>query len=171
MLKIANGPITREEFDALIDTVATRSEFKECLAIRGCDLSLSHWWVAYIRQSLDEQARNNRLPEYLLSCAKIAKELGLIVPREYVLYDHDSSEHLERPQMVYLRKTLIAHRRIAGAIFTHQGRLSAEPLHQMIFETECTHYGVKFFFGDAPTGSDFGSEAARLFLALATSSG
>jgi len=166
MLTIANGPITKEEFDALIDIVAMKPEFKDCFAIRGCDLSQNQWWAAYVRQSLDEQSRNNRLPEYLLSCAKIAKELRLIVPREYVLYDHDSSEHLERPQMVYLRKTLIAHRRIAGAIFTHQGRLSAEPLHQMIFETECTHYGVKFFFGDAPAGSDFGSEAARLFLAL-----
>ena len=166
MLTIANSPITREEFDALIDTVATKPEFSECFAIRGCDLLLNHWWAAYVRQSLDEQARNNRLPEYLLTCAKIAKELGVLVPREYILYDHDSSEHLERSQMVFLRKTLIAQRRIGGVIFTHQGRLSAEPLHQMIFETECTHYGVKFFLGDAPTGSDFGSEAARLFLAL-----
>jgi site-specific DNA recombinase len=166
MLTIANSPITREEFDALIDTVATKPEFSECFATRGCDLSLNHWWAVYVRQSLDEQARNNRLPEYLLTCAKIAKELGVLVPREYILYDHDSSEHLERSQMVFLRKTLIAQRRIGGVIFTHQGRLSAEPLHQMIFETECTHYGVKFFFGDAPTGSDFGSEAARLFLAL-----
>jgi hypothetical protein len=166
MLTTIHSPITREEFDTLIDTVATKPEFNECFAIRGCDLSLNHWWAAYVRQSLDEQTRNNRLPEYLLTCARIAKELGVIVPREYILYDHDSSEHLERPQMVYLRKTLIAQRNIGGVIFTHQGRLSAEPLHQMIFETECTHYGVKFFFGDAPTGSDFGSEAARLFLAL-----
>jgi hypothetical protein len=166
MLTITNGSITKDEFDVLIDTVATKPEFKDCFAVRGCDLSQNHWWTPYVRQSLDEKARNNRLPEYLLSCAKIARELRLIVPREYVLYDHDSSEHLERPQMVYLRKTLIAQRRIGGVIFTHQGRLSAEPLHQMIFETECTHYGVKFHFGDAPTGSDFGSEAARLFLAL-----
>jgi len=166
MVTIANSPITREEFDVLIDTVATKPEFSDCFAIRGCDLSLNHWWAAYARQSLDDQARNNRLPEYLLTCAKIAKELGVLVPREYVLYDHESSEHLERPQMVYLRKTLIAQRRIGGVIFTHQGRLSAEPLHQMIFETECTHYGVRFFFGDAPAGSDLGSEAARLLLAL-----
>ena len=166
MLTTTNSPITKDEFDALIDTVAMKPEFKECFAVRGCDLSLNRWWAAYVRQSLDEQSRNNRLPEYLLTCARIAKDMRLIVPREYVLYDHDSSEHLERPQMVYLRKTLVAKRRIGGVIFTHQGRLSAEPLYQMIFETECTHYGVKFFFGDAPTGNDFGSEAARLFMAL-----
>ena len=100
MLTTVNSPITREEFDALIDTVATKPEFNECFAIQGCDLSLNHWWAAYARQSLDEQTRNNRLPEYLLTCARIAKELGVLVPREYVLYDHESSEHLERPQMV-----------------------------------------------------------------------
>jgi len=87
MVTIANSPITREEFDVLIDTVATKPEFSDCFAIRGCDLSLNHWWAAYARQSLDDQARNNRLPEYLLTCAKIAKELGVLVPREYVLYD------------------------------------------------------------------------------------
>jgi hypothetical protein len=111
MLTTGKSAITKDEFNALIDTAATKSEFKECFAIRGCDLSLKHWWVAYIRQSLDEQSRNNRLPEYLLTCAKIAKELGVLVPREYILYDHESSEHLERPQIVNLRKTLIAQKK------------------------------------------------------------
>jgi hypothetical protein len=86
MLTTTSSPITRDEFDALIDTVATKPEFRECFAIQGCDLSLNHWWAAYVRQSLDEQSRNNRLPEYLLTCARTAKDLGVLVPHVNISY-------------------------------------------------------------------------------------
>ena len=146
--------ITEGEFDALVDLVASKPEFADCFGVKGCDLSLTHWWAAYLRQSLEEQSINNRLPDYLLTLAKTSRELSVVIPREYILYDYETSEHLERAKMLFLRKHLVAIRKIGGVIFTHQGRLSAEPLHQLIFETECNHYGVKFFFGGAPGGND-----------------
>ena len=89
------------------------------------------------------------------------------MPREYILVDHESSDYLDRKHMTYLRKELIAKRRIAGVIFTHQGRLSADPLHQLYFERECAYYGVKFLFGDAPGGTDWASTAGRQLMAQA----
>ncbi len=84
--------------------------------IRGCDLTRPVWWAAYNRQSLEEQAQNNRLPDYLRTCAQEAKNLGAVVPQEYILYDAITGEHLERPNMIRLRK-LMLDRRIAGVIF------------------------------------------------------
>ncbi|GAI33683.1 unnamed protein product, partial [marine sediment metagenome] len=52
---------------------------------------------------------------------------------EYVLYDHESSEHLERPQMVYLRKTLIAQRRIG----------SGKEICRGVFKARQTFYGFE----------------------------
>lgn len=158
--------ITEEEFDSLVDLVTSKSEFADCFGVKGCELSLNHWWVAYVRQSLEEQSRNNRLPDYLLTCAKIAKELGVIVPREYVLYDAVTGEHLERPNMIHLRR-LMAERRIAGVIFPALDRLSREPLHQQIFEVEATYYDVRLHYADAPSGDDPGSQFARSILAHA----
>lgn len=160
-------PISGEELERLIQIAAKAASYEEGFGLAGCDLSRHVWWAAYLRQSLEEQAQNNRIPEYLLTCARLAKEQGIVVPREYILVDHEYSEYLDRKHMVYLRKELIAKRRIAGVIFTHQGRLSAAPLHQLYFERECTYYGVKFLFGDAPSGTDWASTAGRQLMAHA----
>lgn len=61
-----------------------------------------------------------------------------------------------------LRRELVAGRRIAGVIIPLQGRLSADPLHQLTFETECTYYGVEVTYGDAPGGKDWAGQTARL---------
>ena len=58
----------------------------------GCDLSLGIWGSFYIRQSLKEQSENDRLGEYLLTSARLAKKADIIVPKEYVIYDVASSE-------------------------------------------------------------------------------
>jgi hypothetical protein len=160
-------PITAEELDRLVDIAGKAAGYEGGFGLKGCDLSKAIWWAAYIRQSLEEQAQNNRIAEYLLSCARMAKEKGLVVPREYIIIDHESSEYLDRKHMAFLRKELIAGRRIAGVIFTHQGRLSADPLHQLYFERECTYYGVEFLFGDAPSGTDWASTAGRQLMAQA----
>src|SRR3972149_9085635 len=120
---------------------AKATGYEEGFGVAGCDLSLNQWWVAYTRQSTREQAENDRLGEYLLTCARLAKQNGGIVPREYVVYDAESSEDLNRPGMIWLRKELIAGRRIAGIVIPFQGRLSADPLHQLAFERECSYYG------------------------------
>ena len=161
------GLASQKELSNFIRVAAEAAGYEEGFGVEGCDLMKASWWAAYIRQSLEEQAQNNRIPEYLLTCARMAKDQGVVVPREYILVDHESSEYLDRKYMTYLRKELIAKRRIAGVIFTHQGRLSADPLHQLYFERECAYYGVKFLFGDAPGGTDWASTAGRQLMAQA----
>ncbi len=155
------------ELSNFVRVAAKAAGYEEGFGVEGCDLTKASWWAAYVRQSLEEQAQNNRIPEYLLTCARMAKDQGVVVPREYVMVDHESSEYLDRKHMAYLRKELIGKRRIAGVIFTHQGRLSADPLHQLYFERECAYYGVKFLFGDAPGGMDWASTAGRQLMAQA----
>lgn len=130
--------ISSERLDSIINRAAKEAEYSEGFGIQGCDLTSHHWWAAYARQSCEEQANNNRLPEYLLKCAREAKKLGIILPREYVLYDTVTGEYLERPDMMRLRKLLVG-RGIAGVIFPALDRLSREPLHQQIFEMEATY--------------------------------
>lgn len=161
MLTLNNSPITEEEFNALIDTVAMKPEFSDCLGVEGCDLSKNHWWACYVRQRLEAQTKNNRLPDYLLTCAKEARALGVVVPREYVFYDAVSGEHLERPGMIRLRKELVPQRRIAGVIFPALDRLSRDPLHRGIFEYEVEYVGVAYHYADAPNGSDPMSKMVR----------
>ncbi len=152
--------------DSLILQSSESADYKQGFGVSGCDLSEASFWAAYQRQSQEEQANNNRLPDYLRTCAVEAKKLNVIVPREYILYDLVTGEHLERPAMIYLRK-LIAERRIAGIIFPAFDRLSREPLHQQIFEMEAAHYGVQLYYADAPSGNDPGSQFARTILAHA----
>ena len=161
------GPLSSQEIDRMVEAAAQAANYEEGFGVEGCDLESSGWCAAYIRQSREEQAKNNRIPEYLLTSARMAKEHGLVVPREYVLIDHESSEYLDRKNMAYLRKDLIANRRIEQVLITHQGRLSADPLHQLVFERECTFHGVKFLFGDAPSGTDWVSSAGRQLMAHA----
>ena len=161
--------IKEERFDNYIKEAAHIANYEDGFGITGCDLSQSHWWAAYTRQSTREQSENDRLVEYLLSLAKLAKQLGVIVPREYIIYDARSSEDLNRPGIDWLRRELIAKRRISGAAAPSQGRLSADPLHQLTLERECEYYGVQLVCGDSPTGNDWASQTARLIQAQANS--
>ena len=83
-----------------------------------------------------------------------------------MLYDAVTGEHLERPDMVWLRR-LIAERKITGVIFPALDRLSREPIHQQIFDMEASHHGVRVHYADAPNGSDLGSQFTRTILAYA----
>ncbi len=159
--------MNEERLDRYILEAARASGYEEGFGVRGCDLSLRHWWVAYTRQSTREQAENDRSGEYLLTCARLSRQNGGIVPREYVIYDAESSEDLNRSGMNWLRKELVAGRRIAGIVIPFQGRLSTDPLHQLAFERECVYYGVRVVYGDAPTGQDWASQTTRLIQAQA----
>jgi len=159
--------MNKERLDRYILEAAKAAHYEEGFGVTGCDLNLGPYWAAYTRQSTREQAENDRLAEYLLSCAKLAKQRGVIVPREYVIYDAHSSENLDRPGVSRLRKELIANRRLIGVIIPFQGRLSADPLHQLTFERECAYYGVQVIYGDAPGGEDWGSQTTRLIQAQA----
>ena len=126
---LSSEAIESNEMYQLIDSAAKAAGYEQGFGVTGCDLSESRWWAAYTRQSTEEQRNNNRLAEYLLTCAREAKALGVVVPREYILYDAVTGEHLERPNMVYLRQELIGNREIAGVIFPALDRLSREPVH------------------------------------------
>ena len=161
--------IKEERLDNYIREAARISNYEDGFGITDCDLSKNHWWAAYTRQSTREQSENNRLVEYLLTLAKLAKQLGVIIPREYIIYDVKSSENLNRPGIDWLRRKLIAGRRISGFVVPFQGRLSADPRHQLTLERECEYYGVQLVCGDAPSGNDWGSQTARLIQAQANS--
>jgi site-specific DNA recombinase len=158
--------LTQEELGNHVKAAAEAAGYKDGFGVEGCDLNSTHWWAIYCRQSLDEQGDNNRLNDYLRTCAMEAKRLAVVVPREYVLFDLMTGEHLERPKMIFLRN-LMAGRRIAGIIFPALDRLSREPLHQQIFELEAAHYRVQLQYADAPSGNDPGSQFARTILAHA----
>ena len=161
--------IKEERLDNYIREAAHIADYVDGFGITGCDLSQNHWWAAYTRQSTREQSENDRLGEYLLTLAKLTKQLGVIVPREYIIYDARSSENLNRPGINWLRRELIAKRRISGASAPSQGRLSADPLHQLTLERECEYYGVQLVCGDSPIGNDWASQTARLIQAQANS--
>lgn len=156
----------QDRLDRYIEEAARVAGYADFGAV-GCDLSSSEWWAAYTRQSLKEQAENDRVGEYLLTCARLAKQSGVIVPREYIIYDADSSEDFNRPGMIRLRGQLIAGRRITGVIIPTQGRLSMVTLHQLTFESESEHYAVQVVYGDAPSGKDWASQTTRLIQAQA----
>ncbi len=154
-------PITKDKLDDYIIEAAKAAGYENGFGIQGCDLSKPIWWAAYCRQSLDQQAHNNRLPEYLLTLAKMAREQGVVVPREYVFYDHESGEHLDRPAMLFLRHELVEKQKEVGILFADLHCLSREPAPQQVFERVCEILGVKLIFGDAPSGMDVGSQFAR----------
>ena len=166
MVTQTSNLITEDELDKYIYQAAIAAGYEKGFGIQGCNLSHTIWWAAYCRQSLDEQSNNNRLPDYLHTCALEAKRLSVVVPREYVLFDLKSGEHLERPKMIFLRR-LMVNRQICGIIFPTLDRLSREPLHQQIFELEAAHYGIQLQYADAPSGTDPGSQFARTILAHA----
>ncbi len=159
--------MSKERLDGYIDEATRIAEYKDGFGVSSCDLSRGNWWAAYTRQSSREQAENDRLNESLLTCARLAKQNGVIVLREYIIYDCVSSEDFDRPGIKWLRGELIAGRHIEGVIIPTQGRLSMDPLHQMTFEKECQYYGVQVIYGDAPGGNDWGSQTTRLIQAQA----
>ena len=159
--------MTSPDMDAWVEAAARSAGYEHGFGVKGCDLSRSDWWAAYIRQSTEEQRQNNRVPEYLFTCAREAKRLDVIVPREYILYDAVTGEHLERPNMIHLRHELVPRRRIAGVIIPALDRLSREPVHIGIFEFELDHFRVSYHYADAPSGSDPISQMVRQNLAHA----
>ncbi len=158
-----NKVMGQERLDRYIDEVARVVGYSG-FGARGADLNQSHWWAVYIRQSLREQAENDRVADYLLACARLAEQAAVTVPKEYIIYDADSSEHLGRPGMKHLRRNLVAGRRIAGVIIPSVGRLTMDVHHLLTFEKECAYYGVQLMYGDAPGGTDLASRAARLLI-------
>jgi hypothetical protein len=154
-------PVTKEMIDEYIAQAVKAAGYEKGFGITGCDLSLPIWWAAYCRQSLDQQANNNRLPEYLLTMAKMARDQGIVVPREYIIYDHETGEHLERPGMIFVRHELAHRQKVVGILFSDLRCLSREPAPQQVFERECEILGVRLLFGDAPSGMDIGSQFAR----------
>jgi len=161
--------ISKERIARYVSEAARQADYLQGFGVVGCDLSQKHYWAAYTRQSTREQSENDRLGEYLLTCAKLAKHYGVVVPIEYIIYDAQSSEDLNRPGMEWLRRDLIPQRKISGIVIPFQGRLSADPLHQLTLERECEHHQVKLVCGDAPTGNDWGSRTTRLIQAQANS--
>ena len=159
--------IESERLEKYITEAARSAGYENGFGIKGCDLSQNHFWAAYTRQSTREQSENNRLAEYLLQCAQLAKQYGVIVPKEFILYDASTSEDMNRQGIEWLRRELIPNRRIAGVLIPLQGRLSDNPLDQLTFEYECKHYQVKVIYGDAPSGDDSGSRMTRILLSLA----
>ena len=158
--------MNKERLDRYILEAARAADYEQGLGVIGCDLTKSGWWAAYARQSSREQAENDRLAEYLLTCAKLAKQADVIIPREYVIYDVHSSEDLGRPGMVWLRTELMPRRRISGIVIPTLGRLSMDDYHRQAFEKECQYYGIRFIYGDAPSGTDIGSMFARSGISL-----
>jgi hypothetical protein len=122
--------MSTERLDRYILEAAKAAGYEEGFGVRGCDLKNGEYGAAYTRQSLREQAENDRLAEYLLTCAKMAKQIRVVIPREYVLYDNVTSEHLGRPKMIYLRGNLIAQRLIIVVILPTIGRLSDDDHHR-----------------------------------------
>jgi hypothetical protein len=159
-------PISQEQLDCYIEEAAKVSDYEDGFGVKGCDLTKPTWWAAYARQSLEEQALNSRLPDYLRTCAQEAKKLGAVVTYEYIFYDTVTGEHLERPNMIRLRR-LIAERRISGVIFPALDRLSREPIHIGIFEFEAQYVGIQLHYADAPNGSDPMSQMVRMNIASA----
>lgn len=83
-----------------------------------------------------------------------------------VIYDVHSSADLGRPGMGWLRTELMPRRRVSGIVIPTLGRLSMDDYHRQAFEKECQYYGVRFIFGDAPSGMDIGSMFARSGISL-----
>ena len=158
--------LSHERLGEYITSAAREAGYEEGFGPRGCDLGQTEWWAVYTRQSLVEQSQNSRLPDYLRTCAHVAKNLGVSVPQEYVFYDAITGEHLDRPGMTLLRR-LIEERKIAGVIFPALDRLSREPIHQQIFDIEAAHHRVRVHYADAPNGNDIGSQFTRTILAYA----
>ena len=54
--------------DSCIIWASESADYNQGFGVSGCDLSQGSFWVAYQRQSQEEQANNNRLPDYLHTC-------------------------------------------------------------------------------------------------------
>jgi DNA invertase Pin-like site-specific DNA recombinase len=164
---------TQAEFADMIERVRqARPEYGACFAVSGVDLKRADLWAAYVRQSTEEQQKNNAVPQYLDMIAEHAAKKGLVIPLEYVFYDNDSGTHLERPGIQYIRDTLMAQRRIAGVLFPNIERLSRNPTHAEIFENYAEHYRVQYVYCNLPDniqGEDAHAKMVRRLLGEAAS--
>jgi len=52
--------MSREQLDHYIEEAAKVVGYEHGFGVQACDLTKSIWWAVYIRQSLEEQAKNNR---------------------------------------------------------------------------------------------------------------
>ena len=97
---LAIGVLGQAFFDRYVEAAAKEARYEEGFGVVGCDLTEEEWWAVYVRQSLEEQAQNNRIPEYLFAAARMAKQKGVQIPREHIIVDHESSEYLDRRWML-----------------------------------------------------------------------
>ena len=66
------GPLSSKEIDRMVEAAAKAADYEQGFGVKGCDLGSSRWCAAYIRQSREEQAKNNRIPEYLLNTVTLS---------------------------------------------------------------------------------------------------
>lgn len=160
-------PLTKEEFeDLIIKLREARPDIASYFGVEGCDLTSNEWWGAYIRQSLEEQSRNNRIPEYLLTSAQEAKTLGVVIPFEYIWYDAETSQHMDRKVFRNIRQNYIKGKRITGLVIPALDRLSRISSHIEEFERRADHASVRYWYGDAPNGTDPTSKLIRQNMAM-----
>ena len=98
--------MSQKRLDHYIDEAARVSDYVKGFGVRGCDLNHGQYWAVTNRQSIREQAENDRLGEYLIACSRLAKQECVTVPHEYIFYDTDSSEDFNRPGMIQLRQLI-----------------------------------------------------------------
>ncbi len=70
-----SGPLSSAETDRMVEAASKAAGYEEGFGVQGCDLGSRGWCAAYIRQSLEEQSKNNRIPEYMLTSARMGKHL------------------------------------------------------------------------------------------------
>ncbi len=75
---ISTEIMSQERLNRYIKEAAKSAAYEDGFGIKGCDLSQGNLGAVYTRQSLREQAYNDRLGEYFLTCAKLAKQLGVV---------------------------------------------------------------------------------------------
>lgn len=160
-------PYTREELVAEVRNLREHyPHIKPHFGLEECDLSKNHYWGSYQRQSREEQAQNNRITDYLLTSALLSVKLNVEIPLEYIWFDTDGSDHLQRKVMIEIRQTYIQKRRIAGIIIPKLDRLSRINTHVAEFERRCEHVGVLYHYGDVPSGIGMVDKILRQNIAL-----
>ena len=115
-------------------TAAAKAAGYEGFGMKDCDLSKPIWWAAYCRQSLDQQTKNNRLPEYRLTLAKMARDQGIVVPLVHKRLGLEVLKSFRRhweqgqlPDKKYLKDNrLYHHRRVTWMEHWEENRLVPE---------------------------------------------
>jgi DNA invertase Pin-like site-specific DNA recombinase len=148
-------PLSRAEFVAQLQYVLNaRPDFKACFGVsmEQARLSGRPMWAAYLRQSTEEQSRNNRIVDYMLRCAELAKERGVIIPVDFIFYDAVTGKHFDRPALREILDIHFPRHSFAGIIIPLQERLSRNSAHTMEFERQADYYSIDYWYGDSPNG-------------------